>query len=227
MGDLLPRANGPSLGKPAFWQPLGTSRWEKQPGCLRGLQVAVLNREGEVCLYFANNMHIFALSLWGAYVVRFFFHFMDFTTWMKLIVACVVFIVFHATDVWEETGKREERDCLWTRRAISILLMLWEGHLCHFGYAVAEERYQDSLKIACSRNAVYSFKKQLLLFGPLNFQGLELQQLRKQKLHSVSQETWMNKFDFPLKCNLSLIYFPRPSERHKNMNFIEAKGNRH
>lgn len=57
--------------------------------------VAVLNREGEVCLYFANNMHKFALSLWVLYgKVLFSFH-----GFYNLNEACVVFTVFHATDV--------------------------------------------------------------------------------------------------------------------------------
>lgn len=66
--------------------------------------------------------------------------------------------------------------------------MLWKGCLCYFGYAVAEESCQGSLKRACIRNTLCSLKRQLLLFGPLNFQGLELQQLRKKKLDPVDQE---------------------------------------
>lgn len=32
----------------------------------------------------------------------------------------------------------------------------------------------------------------------------------------------MNKFDFLLKYNLSLIYLPRTSERCQNVSFMEA-----
>lgn len=137
MGDLLLRDIAPSSGKPTwvFERAVGCSFEEQRGG---GLLICTLPKEHVmpmVCinllcrLYTSHNVLQFHVPS-GVLCSRG-FYFIVFASPVILVVASIIFTMFPCYRClrWGKTGKREEMGSLPTRRAITILLVLWEGCL--------------------------------------------------------------------------------------------------